>query len=278
MKFKPVYFIGIIISLVILALDFYYFFDTRYFYAVVILALTIGWIQFWIDFLTENKRQKEIELQFLEFIRNLSESVKSGISIPRSIIHVSTKQYGPLTPYIKKLANQIEWGIPTRRALITFSLDTNNKIIKRAVSIIIEAEQSGGDIRDILTSVVESVVSVKKMREERRSSVFSQTIQGYIVFYIFIAIMLVLQLWLFPKLGGLSGNLQSSLSGIGGLAGSNSSLDLDRTFFSLIMIQGFFAGIMIGKFSEGTLKNGLIHSLILVTTSALIITTIKGTI
>ena len=40
--------------------------------------------------------------------------------------------------------------------------------------------------------------------------------------------------------------------------------------------QGFFAGIMVGKFSEGSLKQGLLHSLILMTTAALIITTAKG--
>ncbi len=278
MKFKPIYLLGIGVAVLLIAFDFFYFYHTRYFYPIIILGLTIGWLQFWVDFLAENKRQKEIEIQFLEFIRNLVESVKSGISIPRSIMHAATKQYGPLTPYIRKLANQIEWGIPVRRALLTFSLDTNNKVIKRSVSIITEAEVSGGDIRDILTSVVESVVNVKKIREERKSAVFSQIVQGYIVFYIFIGIMLILQLWLFPKLGGISGSLKSNLSGIGGLAATTTAFSLDTTFFSLIMIQGFFAGIMIGKFSEGTLRNGLIHSLVLVTTSALIITTIKGTI
>jgi len=47
-------------------------------------------------------------------------------------------------------------------------------------------------------------------------------------------------------------------------------------FFSLIMIQGFFAGLMIGKFSEGTLKTGLLHSLIMMVFAALLVTTLKG--
>ena len=49
-------------------------------------------------------------------------------------------------------------------------------------------------------------------------------------------------------------------------------------FFALIMIQGFYAGKLIGKFREGSLKQGLLHSLILMTVSALLITTIKGCI
>ena len=42
------------------------------------------------------------------------------------------------------------------------------------------------------------------------------------------------------------------------------------------MIQGFFAGIMIGKFAEGELRRGIKHSLIVMIISYLIITTLRG--
>ena len=277
MKFKATYLIGISITILLAALDFVLFLGTRWFLAGLVTAASATIVQIGSDIHRENKRQREIEIQFLEFIRNLTEAVKSGISIPKSIIHVSKKDFTVLSPFIKKLSNQIESGIPTRHALQVFAADTNNTVIRRSVSIIVEAEQSGGDISDILTAVVDSVINVKKIKEEQKSSAYSQVVQGYIVFYIFIAIMLVMQLWLFPKLVGLSSSLQGGLAGgvIGGQAGA---FNLENVFFSLIMIQGFFAGIMIGKFSEGSIKHGLIHSLILMTTSALIITTIKGTI
>ena len=238
-------------------------------------------LHFWIDFFAETRRQKNIELRFLDFIRNLVESVKSGISIPKSILNISRKDYDDLNPYIKKLANQIEWGIPTGKAMETFALDTENKVVKRSISIIIEAEKSGGNISDILTSVTDSVINIKKMKEERKAAVYSQTVQGYVIFYVFIAIMLILQLWLFPKLTAVetASAIKGSISGMGGISlGGSGGFDLDTTFFSLVMIQGFFAGIMIGKFSEGSFKTGLFHSLVLVTTAALLITTIKGTI
>lgn len=277
MEFKARHFFSIALGGLVILLDAFFLFGTRWFLAGIVVALAVFWLQFGLDIYHENKRQKEIELQFLEFIRNLTESVKSGISIPNSILHVSRKNFSSLTPYIRKLANQIDSGIPTRRALLTFAADTNNTVIKRSISIIVEAEQSGGDISDILTSVVGSVVNVKKIREERRASTYSQVVQGYIVFYVFIAIMLTMQLWLFPKLVGLSTNLQGGLGG-NVLSGEGISFTLDQTFFSLIMIQGFFAGIMIGKFSEGSMKHGLMHSFILMMSAALLITTLKGTL
>ncbi|MEK6882869.1 MAG: hypothetical protein AABY22_24815, partial [Nanoarchaeota archaeon] len=54
------------------------------------------------------------------------------------------------------------------------------------------------------------------------------------------------------------------------------SINLDFIFLMLILIQGFFDGLVIGKFSEGSITHGFIHSLILMTMSALIITTVKG--
>ena len=165
-KFKGIYWLGIFIALALIGADIYFFYKTRWFLPILIVSFSLGWLQFWIDFFREVNRQKDIELKFIDFMRSLVESIKSGVSIPRSIRNVSQKDFGALNPFLKKLANQIEWGIPTRRALTTFSLDTNNRIIKRSVSIIVEAEQSGGDITDILSSVVSSVLNIKKMKEE----------------------------------------------------------------------------------------------------------------
>ena len=279
LKFKKKYLIGISIAILLLILDFMYFLKTRWFYSFLILAISLGWLQFWIDFFNEIKRQKEIEVKFLEFVRSLVNTVKSGISIPQAIVNAAGDDYGALNVYIKKLSNQVQWGIPVPNALLTFSKDTGNVVIKRSVAIVIEAEKFGGDIEEVLQSVVNSVFDVKKMKQERKSTAYSQIMQGYIIFFVFIIIMLVLQLKLFPQLM----NMGSSFGGIGGLgfgediiSGEAGKLDLDKIFFGLVVVQGFFAGIMVGKFSEGTLKNGIIHSLALITIATLMITTIKG--
>src|SRR3989344_8561396 len=255
LEFKKKYLVGIFLAIVILIVDFYlYFFleRKRLFVPVLIVAITVGWIQFWIDFLKENKRQKEVEEKFLEFIRSLVGVVKSGVSIPRGILNIADEDYGALTVHIKKLANQIEWGIPIHKALVTFANDTENTVIKRSVAIIIEADESGGAIVDILGSVATSVVNIKKMREERRSSVFSQIVQGYIVFFVFIGVMLVLQIWLFPRISSVSavGGLSSSIGSVTSatIIGQGEPINLDFIFFAMLLIQGFFAGIMIGKF------------------------------
>jgi len=274
-KFKLEYLIGITLGLLLLIIDLSLFLKTRWFFSILVLSLFIITSQFWFDFFRENKRQKQIEEYFLEFIRSLVETVKGGISIPSAILNISDKDYGPLSPYVEKLSSQIRLGIPIHEALLIFANDTQNKVIKRSIAIIIEAEESGGDVEDVLVAVSDSVVQVKRVSEERKSSTFSQIVQGYIIFFVFIGIMLVMQLKLFPTLLEFSGGLVGG--GFGGISlQKGGDLNLDRIFLAMILIQGFFSGLMIGKFSEGSIKYGVKHSLALVVVALLIITTVKG--
>jgi len=279
-KFELRNIMSIVAGAFVIILDFIFFFSpmTRWFKPLVVVGLLIVAIPYILDFLNENKKQKDIEVKFLEFVRNVVTTVKSGVSVSKAIIQISDEDYGALTPYVKKLARQMEWGFPTGDALLTFGNDTKNKVIKRSISIVIEAERSGGNIADVLEAVTKSVVELKKMKEERKTAVYSQVVQGYIIFFVFIMIMLVLQIKLLPPLTNLTG---ITLAGFGatfegmGLAEAP-TMNLDSIFMTLILMQGFFVGIMIGKFSEGSLKFGFKHSLTLMTIGYLIYSVVKG--
>lgn len=282
LEFKTRHIVGISVGIFLLILDFIIFRGTRWSQPLFGLGFFIIISPFWFDILKENKRQAEIEFKFLEFVRALVETIKSGVPIPKAIIHISTADYGYLSPYVKKLAYQIEWGMPLREALQTFARDTNNRVIIRSISIVMEAERSGGNISEVLSAVTTSILQIKKIKDERKSNTYSQMVQGYFIFFVFIVIMLVLQVYLMPQLSEISGTIAI---GVGGgfeayLEGQeppqNETLNFDGIFLYLILIQAFFAGIMIGKFAEGELKRGLKHSVIVMIVSYLIITTIRG--
>lgn len=271
MKFKLRHAIGIAIGILLLmfALTILLPEKSRWFKPMLGIAFFVGVCQFWLDILAENRRNKEIEEKFLEFVRAVSDGVKSGIPIPKAIAEIGGANYGELTPYVKKLVYQIQWGVPLREAFIRFSEDTNNKLVKRSMAIIVEAEQSGGHIDQVLQSVTASVLQIKKIKEERRSNIFSQIIQGYLIFIMFVGIMIVLQVYLMPQLTNISGSVLSGVSTTGSSLGQGatavfpSTIDFDMIFTFLLLIQGFFSGLMIGKFAEGNIKYGLKHSLIL---------------
>ena len=271
------YLISGILFIVLVPMDFVLFFGTRWFYGGLILSLSISALPVFLKFLDDNKKQKFIEMEWLEYIRGIVDGVKAGLSVPQCILNLKNKDYGYLTKYTVKLANQVEWGIPVTEALVIFSKDTKNRVVRRSVTILIEAEKSGGKMADVLESVVNSVVTVNVLKEERKSSTYSQIVQGYVVFFIFIGIMLVMEVKLLPMIQNMVQGMQGGLSGVGILEGVGESqiqIDFKRTFLSLIIVQGLFAGLMIGKFSEGSIKYGIKHSVALIVIALLIALTV----
>lgn len=281
------HYIGIGFGVVVTMLNFIFLFNWKkiqpsewYFSPIFVIGLFIVGLPFLLDFLNENKRQKELELKFLEFVRSLVESVKSGVSLPQAIGIVSRSDHGFLNPYVRKLANQLEWGYPLNDALTIFARETDNVVIRRSIAIVMQAEKSGGDIASVLDSVTKSVLEIKKLKEERKTNAYNQMIQGYIIFFIFIAIMLMLQVYLVPKLSEIGGEVLGGLQGssMGGLGGAAmvGGVDLGPIFIAVILVQGFFTGLMIGKFSEGNVKSGVKHSVIMMVSGYLIMTTVAG--
>ena len=166
-------------------------------------------------------------------------------------------------------------GIPLSVALQTFSKDVNNKTISRALTLIGQAERSGGEIGGILDSVTQAVSTSDKLKKERKASISTLVVQGYIIFMVFIIIILVLQFQILPMISGITVGSEGGTQGIPGLGGIGAGEPIDQeqlsnSFLYLLLIQGFFSGLIIGKLSEGTIKPGLRHSFFLMFLSFMI--------
>jgi flagellar protein FlaJ len=270
MELKRVHWVGIISSLFILTLSSF-FIGTKFFFLILGIGIIAGGTPFVFSSLLETKIASEKEEMFLEFSRNLVESVKTGTPISKSIINMGNKSYGVLSPHIKKLANQISLGIPLNNALQVFSKDVDNINITRALTLIGQAERAGGDIGEILEAVAESVSMSDKLKKERKAAISTLVAQGYIIFFVFIIIILIMQFKIIPMVAGISG-VGGALGGMGATGGTISPEEISGSFFYLLLIQGFFSGLAIGKLAEGNAKAGIKHSFALMLTSFLIST------
>jgi len=278
MKLKKQHYIGLgFAALIIIGsiIGAFYSTDDRLYYFTSGLAFVVGALPFLGTLILETKEERDKEAMFLEFARDLAEGVKSGTPISRSVLNVQNKNYGSLTKHIQKLGNQVSLGIPIKDALETLSRDVGSTVISRAITLIREAEKAGGDIEVILDSVVFSISQTEVLKKERRAAIYNLVVQGYIIFFIFIAIMLVMQFKIFPIVtnfnledtGGSGGSGGLNFATGAGFALGSSSLTPDEianSFLFLLFTQGFFMGLIIGKISEGKIKPGLKHSIILV--------------
>lgn len=252
--------IGVLFGLPIIVVS-YFLAGPKYFPLLTGLGIVIMAMPIILRIVSENKINTNKEDMFLEFSRSLVESVKTGTPISRTIVNMQNKDFGYLTPHIKKLANQISIGIPLSRALKYFAKDVNNSSISRSLTLIGQAEKAGGDIGEILEAVAGAVNMSDKLKKERKASISTLVSQGYIIFLVFIVIILVLQFKILPMVSGI-GDVGGSL-GFGG--GGVQDLEIGQrqisnAFLYLILVQGFFTGLTIGKLSEGNIKAGIRHS------------------
>jgi len=212
---------------------------------------------------TQYQSRKAMEQKFPEFLRDVVEGTRAGMSLPQAIQNTETGSYGPLDEKIQKMNAQLDWGIPFGQVLRNFGEETGSEVILRSVDTIIQAYQSGGNIQDVLESVGDNIRTLRKLKEERESQLYGEMITGYIVFFIFIGILVALTSYLLPSLATAQQSLGGSggFSAFGGGAGNlQENITLYESWFKrLVFIQAIFSGLIIGKLSEGELKAGFKH-------------------
>jgi len=239
------------------------------------IAILLGAGPFISSLITEARKNQEKEEMFLEFARNLVESVKTGTPISKSIMNMQGKSYGVLTKHINKLSNQINLGIPLNQALAIFSKDVKNNSISRSLTLIGQAERAGGDIGEILEAVAGAVNISDKLKKERRAAISNLVVQGYIIFLVFIIITLVMQFQIVPMVSGIGDLGSMELGGFGFGGGGGEAQDISQetisnAFLYLILVESFFTGFVIGKLAEGDIKAGIKHSFALMFLSFII--------
>ncbi|MBW6462348.1 MAG: type II secretion system F family protein [DPANN group archaeon] len=215
------------------------------------------------------QKMKNIESNFPNFIKAISEGLSSNMSLPQSVKYAAKSNFGELSPYINMMVSQMSWGISFEKAFHGMAESINNRLITRATSTIIEAHTYGGKISTAMAAIGESITDIEKLRRERISSISSQMMQGYIIFFVFIGVMIGLVVFLLPILG-------SDTLGGTGVANANLVSEYTTKFRHLSVIQGFFSGIAIGKLSEGSISAGFKHAAIMsfIGYAALLLTTL----
>jgi len=269
MKINKQEIIGLITGVILIVASLIFIRNLKLLSFLIVISLLIIALPFIISISLKSGKQKEKEKRFLDFIRDLVENVKSGTPINKGISNVKNRDYGVLSPHVLKLANQLNLGIPLSKAFANFAKETKSRVISRSVNLISEAERAGGEISEILESVSESVNLTENLKKEQKAGVYNLVVQGYIIFIVFIIIMLVLQFYILPLMEGVG-----SIDDLGGSV-QNSNFNPDDfavPLISLLIVQSIFAGLVIGKISEGNIREGIKHSFILLALVLVILT------
>ncbi|MHA1555893.1 MAG: type II secretion system F family protein [Candidatus Heimdallarchaeota archaeon] len=206
-----------------------------------------------------------IDANLPNLLRDIADAQRTGLSLPRAVTESSKRNYGPLTPELKKMAAKISWGIPFDQAMRAFTDVADTELNNRSSILILEAQRSGGVIEDIFESAQKHVEDILGLRKERLGQMRPYIWIIYAAFIIFLLVIVVLFQTFFYPMALMYENFQDS--GLGGVQMGLPPTVLESyktLFLHMTMIEGLFSGLVAGKMGEGKAKAGLKHSSIMV--------------
>ncbi len=209
----------------------------------------------------DGRWRAEIDRRIPEFLIDLSEAGRTGVTLTRAMEMSSKKKYGPLSKELQRIVTLISWGKNLDEALKEFSERVDTRMARRAAVLIMETNRSGGNVQVILETVSSHINELQAIEEERQAMIRPYVGIVYIAFFIFVFIDIMLVRTFFAQIE----ELQSLMAESGGLFfGQTVKLSqIQRIMFHLAVVEGLFGGLIAGKMGEGSMGDGLKHSLIM---------------
>lgn len=204
----------------------------------------------------------KIEERFPDFMLEMAELNRAGMTLPHALGVVAKGEYDALTPEIKRMDAMVSWGIPFGQALQNFARRKKTLMIQRSVSMIIQAERAGANIPDILESTAKDARGSKVIENERRGSMFLYVVISYMAFFVFLLIVWILSTAFIPVMAEAAEAAALAGPGVGFLAVFDPAI-FTRLFFHAAVIQAFTSGLVAGKIGGEGITAGLKHSVIL---------------
>ncbi|MCS5662499.1 MAG: type II secretion system F family protein [Dehalococcoidia bacterium] len=196
-----------------------------------------------------------VEAKFPDFLRDLAEYWKGGLSMTVAIQTLAKGEYGNLNEDVNKMASQISWGISFGEVLDMFTERVTSPIVTRAVRMVDEANRAGGRISDILLAASFDAREIKALETERRQEVGSYVTVIYASFFVYLGIILVLASTFIPAIVDSAAATGSTGSmSIGNLTiREMNEVWISTIFLYSLIVQGIGNGLAAGFMANGRL-------------------------
>ncbi len=196
-------------------------------------------------------KKTSTERGIANFLRDLTETRKTGLSPEKCIENLSHRDYGAFGPELRRISSQISWGIPVRRVFMDFVRRTKSWLSQIVMFLLVETIDVGGGTIAMIESLARFNSMTQEIEREKKMSV-----RPYIMIPYFAAVMLVATTIM--TLTFTAKTLQ-----IGG------TISFDLEFLTMLfttsgIIHCYLIGLVAGKISEESVAAGFKHSAILV--------------
>ena len=238
---------------------------------VFIVAIFIGLTAFALDARREIRRMRAFERAFAQFLFEMADAMRGGIDPAKAVIELSKTSTNILRKPLRVAADGIRIGRPFETVLRDMVARMRSPLITRYAGLVADASTVGGETASVVYRAAKDMDDFIKIEVERSKQLVMPVAILYISFGVLMAVLFAL-LSIAPSLGSINVSILTSgggspLPGAGAAPPPSNHLDpgtLRERFFDLMIINSLGIGVIIGAFTEGKARYGLLHSLVLV--------------
>ncbi|MCW4024038.1 MAG: type II secretion system F family protein [Candidatus Bathyarchaeota archaeon] len=196
------------------------------------------------------------------FIRDITESQKTGLSPEKSIVQATKrKDYGPFSKFLNLIRSQIEWGVPLRKTFENIKKEIRSWFVVVNFAMMVETIEIGGNSIQSLEILSEYSEKERELQVNRRALLKP---------YILLAFMWSVLIAVTTTIVALTTNMMTAMVSEDLTSVANIVMQDQLKIFSVgIIIQCWISGFFIGKISEGNFGAGFKHGAMLAATAYL---------
>ena len=189
------------------------------------------------------------------FLRDVTEARRTGLSPEKSIVHAAARRgYGPFTSYLRRMVNQIEWGVSLRRIYKSLKDWIKSWPVVVGFFILVETIEIGGGDANTLSLLAEFSEKTQNIEKSQRDMLRPYVILPF-VWTILMAFTITLTFFTMSQI-----HLPFSDEAV---VASSSSVIIEAG----IVFQCWMSGFFIGKVSDGNFASGFKYAGLLAVTA-----------
>ena len=236
--------------------NMYFYFDSIFLGVLVVMG-PVGFYKY-----LETKRRKQIQERLPEFLVEIGDALSTGMTIFEAIKTAEKGHYGELKPEIKNMKMQLSWNVSIKDVFTDFAVKMKSAIIRRIVVTINKGVMMGGSMPKIFKAAAGEINQVNRLEDQRKRDMSIYTIVILLCFFVFLAIIVILNRTVFMSFIDLQTDQMSQFGGILPMDLVD-PLQLRYSLYSFVFVQSIGAGILAGFMMDGRLSSGVRYSCIL---------------
>jgi len=192
------------------------------------------------------------------FLTDLTEVRKTGLSPEKCIESLSKRDYGVFSKELRKISSEISWGVSIRKVILDFLKRTKSWMTQIVMFLLVETIDVGGGTIAMIESLARFNNLTQEVEKEKKMAV-----RPYILMPYFAAILLVATTTM--MIGFTAGTLGAPATAGAGETGTTQDLSpMISIFTTSCIFHSFLIGLVGGKISEESIAAGFKHAALLV--------------